>query len=158
MAIARRGRRLPTSVKPREIGSVLATPGSGRGETRGLREFNNLPRIIEAFPEACASIVEETAADVATDATSDAPIGPTGRLRRSARIRKLRVSSRGFMQRIDFRVERAPGEEGRAHQYPFYVEVGTADTPAQPFVVPAIMKNRPRFTDKLRRLEDRLPR
>ena len=133
----------PQSISKKAIGSV--TPGG---------YFNHFPMIAAAFPEVLSEIVVETAGDVVDKAAGRVPV-LTGKLRDSARTRLYRRASDGnvISARIDWM---AKNEEGAP--YGFFVEVGTVDTPAHPFVVPTIQEERGEFVGKLQGLEARLPR
>lgn len=141
----RKGYR-PQSILKRDIGRVTAggTPTGG--------SFNNIPAIIAAFPEVCADIVIESTEEFLALAQAKAPRGATGDLSTEAKI-TYRDAKGGVMARVDFTAKSEVD-----HLYPWYVEVGTVDTPAQPFVVPAIVAERPLFHARLRALESRLPR
>ena len=143
---AGRKRYRPQSIRRREIGRV----GAGKTSTGGF--FNNIPAIIAAFPVEVGNIViETTEEEFVPRAQAKAPRGETGRLRVEVNTR-FRNAKGGVMARVDF-----DAGEDEGHEYPFYVEVGTVDTPAQPFVVPSIEETRPVFHQKLRGLEGRLP-
>lgn len=141
----RKGYR-PQSVLKRAIGEVKGggAPSSG--------SFNNIPAIIAAFPIAAANIVIESTEEFVAMAQARAPRGPTGDLATEVKT-TYRDSKGGVMARVDFTAK----SEGD-HLYPWYVEVGTVDTAAQPFVVPSIMDERHLFHARLRDLESRLPR
>lgn len=146
--ITRAGYR-PQSVKKRDIGRV----GAGNTATGGF--FNNLPAIIAAFPEVCAEIVIESTQELIAFAEQKAPRGETGKLATETRV-TYRDAKGGVMARVDWTAT-DPSSTNPKHRYPFYQEVGTRDTAAQPFVVPAIVAERPRFHARLRDLERRLP-
>jgi hypothetical protein len=140
----RKGYR-PQSVLKRSIGEVKA------GKAISSGSFNNFPAIIAAFPDICDDIVIETTEELAILALGKAPVGPTGELSIEHKI-KHRRTPKGSNGRIDFTAK----SEGD-HLYPWYVEVGTTDTAAQPFVVPAVVEMRTRFHGRLREIESRLP-
>jgi hypothetical protein len=135
------------SVLKRAIGEVKAggAPSSG--------SFNNIPAIIAAFPVECAEIVFESAAELIAFADARAPRGETGKLATEVKT-SVRDTKGGVTVRIEWV---AASDAAGLHKYPWYVEVGTVDTAAQPFVVPSIMDERHLFHARLRDLESRLP-
>lgn len=136
----------PQSLRKQAIGKI----------TTG-RAFNDLPAIIAAFPDVISAIVAETTEEVAREARATAPIR-TGRLRASVKTRYGHRRGDGMVLsgRIDVKA-RDPERNDPKHLYAWYVEVGTVHTKAQPFLLPAVIANRPVFLGKLGHLESRLP-
>lgn len=142
----------PQSFRQRSVGSI--TPG---------RSFNHFPEIIAAFPLALSSIVVETTDDLLDDAKARAPVGEArrdapapGNLRDSGQKRFFKARDGGVVRgRVEFKAK-DPTRSDPYHIYPWYVEWGTVHSPAHPFLVPAIIAQRPKFLAKLGALEERL--
>lgn len=136
--VTRRGRRR------RSIGTIRPEAGA----------FNHFAAIAQAFPGALEDIVRETTEALGEKAVNLAP-RRTGHLATSKQTHYHRRESQVISGRVEFYATDPSGRRP-AHEYAFYVEVGTVDTPAQPFVVPAIMEERGEFRSKLLALESRL--
>lgn len=85
------------------------------------------------------------ALDTQNDAKALAPV-LTGTLRRS--IHTTNGDDRPFMPGVDLVAEVGPSVD-----YGAYVEFGTANQRAQPYMQPAADKNAPRFVEALRRMD-----
>jgi hypothetical protein len=144
---------MPSRQRRGPIGSV----GPGRS-------FNHFPAIMKAFPDVIGDIIVETTEAIGDDAAARAPVGearpdapPPGTLRASKKTRYGRDRGGHIVSgRIDFKAK-DPTPADPSHLYPFYVEVGTHDTAAQPFLVPAVVEHRSGFLGELGDLESRLP-
>ena len=150
------------------------------GAIRPGKSFNNFPAIIAAFPRELSEIVEETTEHLADLAEAAAPIQPTrgrpwhrgdvapGTLRKSRKTRffKRRGTDLVLTGRVDFKAI-APSRKDAKHTFAKAVEVGATRRtkggryyriPAQPFLVPSVIHERPVFIARLMDLESRLPR
>lgn len=153
--------------------------------TIGRREigkaFNNFPAIAAAFPEALSAIVVETTEELGDLAASNAPVQPTrgrpwkpgdappGTIRRSKRVRfaKRRGTDIVLTGRVDFKAV-DPTAADPKHTFAKAVESGSTRyrgrggghyrVPAEPFLVPAVEAERPRFVARIKDLESRLPK
>lgn len=150
------------------------------GAIRPGKAFNHFPQIMAAFPEAISEIVRETTEHLADLAEAAAPIQPTrgrpwkagdvapGTLRRSRSTRffRRRGTDTTITGRVDFKAV-APSRKDPKHPFAKAVEVGATRRtkggryyriPAQPFLVPSVIHERPVFIARLQDLESRLPR
>lgn len=150
------------------------------GSVRPGKAFNHFPAIMAAFPEAISSIVRDTTEILATVAVAAAPEQPTrgrpwhagdvapGTLRRSKKVRffRRRGTDITITGRVDFKAI-DPSSNDAKHTFAKAVEVGATRRtkrgkyyriPAQPFLVPAVIRTRPVFIGQLQDLESRLPR
>lgn len=141
----------PQSLTRASIGDIKGA--RGRAESAGVA-FNLFPALGDILPELLEVIVDQTVDDVDATAYALAPSGETGKLKleRKKRYSRSRKTGSIISGRIDWFAE-DPTKEHPHHEYPFYVEVGTEDTAAQPFVIPSIQINRVRFMGRLIRLE-----
>jgi hypothetical protein len=142
----------PQSFRQRRLAGIKPARGA----------FNHFPELIAEFPDVLSSIVVETTEAIATEAEAAAPVGSRfprpapGTLKLSGTKRYFKNRDGGVVTgRIDFKAAE-PNAHDPYHQYAFYVEVGTSHTPAQPFLVPAVVKERTVFNAKLGDLESRL--
>jgi len=147
-----------------------ARPGP-RGVIKPGKAFNHFPEIIAAFPGAVSAIVIETTEALALAAMEKAPVeqdprpgDPTpGTLRASTHVRFLlgKGSDLVVTGRVEF-----PAKDPRGHRYAKPLETGSirkrrgrlVKVAARPFLVDAIVEERPKFYGSLRELESRLPR
>lgn len=150
------------------------------GEIKPGRAFNNFPAIMAAFPEAISEIVKDTTEHLADLAEAAAPIQPTlgrpwhtgdvepGTLRESRKTRffRRRGTDITLTGRVDFKAI-DPSKNDAKHTFAKAVEVGATRRTkrgryyrirAQPFLVPAVIHERPVFIARLMDLESRLPR
>ena len=131
------------------------------GQIGSNKMWNDFPKIIANWTPALSTIVVETTEDLADEADAAAPVGHQleprpGNLKVSLKKRYFRNSDGGVATgRIEFDA-RDPNKRDPYHLYAFYVEVGTSHTSAQPFLLPAVVHNRPIFMAKLGDLESRL--
>lgn len=148
----RKGYR-PQSSLNRAIGKV--NTGGQVGRALGPGFFNNFPAIAAALPDALSDIVIETTESLVSRASAKAPVGETGQLRDAWQVtyRHRRTDGNVVSGRIQ---SIALNDDGDF--YGFYVEVGTTFSRAQPFLVPALVEERPEFVARLQGLEARLPR
>lgn len=144
------------------------------------RAFNHFPAIMAAFPGAISDIVRDTTEHLADLAEAKAPIQPTqgrpwhtgdvapGTLRKSRKTRyfKRRGTDITLTGRVDFKAV-DPSKKDPKHGFAKPVELGADRTsasgktyhiPAQPFLVPSVIQERPVFIARLQNLESRLPR
>jgi hypothetical protein len=148
---------------------------------RGRQEwFNNFPAIMAALPEEISKIVVQTTLEIGAESALAAPVQPTrgrpwrqgdiapGTLRRSMRTRfaRRRGTDITLTGRIDFKAK-DPTQKDPKHTFAKAVEVGSTRrrpsgghyrVPAQPFLVPVVVRKRPVFVARLMDLESRLPR
>lgn len=165
------------------IGSIKLSRGRAEGAS-----FNDIPRIMAAFPQEISEIVKETTVELAAFAEANAPEQPhrgrpygswngrpdvaPGTLKRSVRVRfaKRRGTDITISGRVDFKAV-DPTRKEPNHSFAKAVEVGSVRTnrsigkgaghyriPADPFLVPALVAERPLFIERIARLESRLPR
>ena len=166
----------PTRRRSDPIGSISMRPG--RAERRA---FNNFPAIMRAFPHEISEIVVETTEHLGVRAAAAAPVQgqsrgrpwrrgdpPPGTLARSMRTRFARRRGTDIVLtgRVDFKAKQ-PTRRDPQHGFSKPVEVGSTrarpsgghySVPAQEFLVPAIIRERPIFVARLLNLESRLPR
>ena len=109
--------------------------------------FNHFPEIAAMWPAVMADIEAESAQLLLDRAVAKAPVA-TGELAASGH---LEPGADGTDVVFD-----AVNEEGTP--YAGFVELGTVDTPAQPFLLPASLETEPDFLGQLETLESRLPR
>lgn len=124
--------------------------------------FNHFPEIIAEFSDVLSAIVVETTEAIAKEADAAAPVGSRfsrpapGTLKLSETTRYFKNRDGGVVSgRIEFKAKE-PNARDPYHLYAFYVEVGTSHTAAQPFLLPAVMRERQTFNAKLGDLEKRL--
>lgn len=98
---------------------------------------NRIPQIMAAMPVQVDAIVGKVAADVMADSQQRAPID-TGNLRGSHYFRKV---GQAFYQ------------VGASAAYTLYVEMGTRNMRAQPFLIPAWVAGRYKLMQALSRVK-----
>jgi len=112
-------------------------------EIQGLVELNaDLTKIAGSLDKAVAEGLAEAAEKIKDDAKEFAPVD-TGALQKS--IRRSDVSSRGRQHKVSV-IAGGGGiinpKTGREVDYAAYQEFGTSRTPPQPYMRPALEKNR----------------
>lgn len=127
----------------------------GRQEAEGV-EFNRFPEIADRLPFVLGEIVVETTVAVFRKSQGKVPV-LTGTLKESGTVRyfKSRKTGQIVTGRIDYN-PKDPTSNDPKHTYGFYVEVGTHNTAAQPFLLPSLIEERSSFNQRLRDLESRL--
>jgi HK97 gp10 family phage protein len=131
------------------LGDIALRPGRAEGE--GVA-FNLFPQFAAWLPRALAGVVVETTEAVARRATEKVP-ERTGTLKASQHIRfsKSKQTGQIVSGRIDYKAVDPTAKEPN-HEYAFFVEVGTHNTKAQPFLIPALIAERPEFNRRVREL------
>ena len=109
-----------------------------RGLDRWTRRVREIPQEVK---EEVQAHVSTTAYKVEADAKRLAPVD-TGNLRRKI---KTKISDGGFVATVGTNVE-----------YATYVEFGTSKMEAQPFLIPAYVKHKDDFENKLRDIANRI--
>lgn len=142
----------PQSLRRQALGTIGL--GRGRSEGRALAAFNAFPAIATAFPDILGDIVIETTRAIASKAAASAP-ARSGRLRESGVTIFRRRGGHVTTGRIEFKAI-DPTKSDPRHLYAFYVEVGTVNTPSEPFLLPAVIEERAEFVTRLLRIESRL--
>lgn len=129
-----------------------------------MEEFNHLPQISEQLARAASQIVRKAAFDIQARAASTAPVD-TGLLRSSIYVETSDSSSYGrgvTGDKGDMLPEVSPPQDDQTAivavgaNYGLYVEMGTRHSPAQPYLVPAVMAIKESFERAMSKLESAL--
>ena len=158
-SVARAARKRPGRMRE-AIGEVRAS--RGRAEGRGLA-FNLFPEIARIFPGVFADIIAETTIDIAEKSQARAPVDvnprpgdpESGTLKLSMSY-GFRWGAKGVTSGIVEYKAIDPTKREPRHNFARAVESGGVHSPAQPFLVPTIVEERPIFVAKLMNLEDAL--
>lgn len=148
-----------TAASSRPTAGVRANKNIGNiGPNR--RTFNDWARIANALPVLYEENVVQTALDIFAQADRDAPVGSgkkpkPGTLRASGHVKTNSRGGNVVRATITFAAAEKEPSDSR-HYYAFFVEVGTHSTPAQPFLVPAVIANRPKFMARFTQMEAQL--
>lgn len=150
--------------RPRRRQEAIGMIRGARGRAEGKNvAFNLFPQIAAAFPGVFADIIAETTIALADRAQMHAPTAvhwrpgdPEQGTLKIGITYGFRWGAYGVTSGIVEAKAIDPTSKDPRHNFARPVEVGGVHTPAQPFMVPALVETRPGFNAALMNLEDAL--